>query len=408
MNLEKIIPKQRKKELALATEIITEINKQGHEAMLVGSIAKDTCLRGSKDIDIFIMFSKNTTRKKLEQKGLEIGKKVCQAFGSKAIVHYAEHPYTKTVIKGYDIDLVPCYKLKKGEKIISSVDRSPLHTHYVKKHLIKNNEVRMLKYFMKKIGVYGANIRVRGFSGYLCELLILKYGSFQNVLEKASLWKPREKIDLENHSTLEFNNPLIVIDPVDPERNVAAALHENQYCWFILAARYYIKHKKIPSKTKLMKKRGKFFVIEWKIKEDLEEILWSQLERFQEKVVKQLNFHELSVIDSLVWTDSQKLAQLLIELEVWELPLINDHEGPEAYDQARADSFIEKYGKVVVRGSRLYTEKKREYRKAEPLLKKLLKEPPSHLEKNWKIKTGATTKKTRVYKEYSKKFWKLT
>jgi tRNA nucleotidyltransferase (CCA-adding enzyme) len=406
---EQIVPTEaeREKELALAESIIAEIRELGHDAMLVGSIAKNTCLRGAKDVDIFILFSENTTRKQLEKKGLEIGEKVCKAFGAKPDVHYAEHPYTKTVIEGYDVDIVPCYKLKMGEKIISAVDRSPLHTSYVKKRLEKNNDVRMLKYFMRKIGVYGANIRVRGFSGYLCELLVIHYGSFQNVLETASKWRKGERIDIENHGKAQFSDPLVVIDPVDPERNVAAALNETNYCWFILAARHYLKHGKIPARARIMKARGKFFVVEWKIKREIEEIIWSQLERFEEKVVKLLNFHELSVMDSMVWTDSQTKAQLLVELEVWEMPEVNDHDGPEAYDRERCESFIEKYGKVVVRGARLFTEKKREYRQAMPLLRHVLEETPSHLKSNWRIVEGNEVKKTQVYKEYERKFWKL-
>ena len=31
---------------------------------------------------------------------------------------------------------------------------------------------------MQGIGVYGAEIKVGGFSGYLCELLVMKYGGF--------------------------------------------------------------------------------------------------------------------------------------------------------------------------------------------------------------------------------------
>jgi tRNA nucleotidyltransferase (CCA-adding enzyme) len=44
-------------------------------------------------------------------------------------------------------------------------------------------EVRLLKKFMKGTGVYGAEIKIGGFSGYLCELLILKYRSFAQTIE---------------------------------------------------------------------------------------------------------------------------------------------------------------------------------------------------------------------------------
>jgi tRNA nucleotidyltransferase (CCA-adding enzyme) len=402
-------PQERKKDLELAEKIIQEIKKQGFDSMLVGSIAKDTYLHGDKDLDVFVLFPKSFSRKKLEKKGLEIGEKVCKSLGVKPVVHYAEHPYTKTVFKGYDVDLVPCYSLKPGEKIISAVDRSPLHTEFIQNHLTPKqcNDVRKLKYFMKQIGVYGANIRVRGFSGYLCELLVLHYGSFEKVLKAAAKWRPGVFIDFEKHGSKQFEDPLTVIDPVDPERNVAAALTEQNYCWFILASRHFLKHKKIPKKTKLRKERGKFFVVEWKIKKEVEEIIWSQLERFQEKVDKLMEKHEFLVIDSQVWTDSEKTAQLLLEMEVWRLPKTNDHRGPPVYEKQRTRNFIEKYGKALVKGNRVVTEKKRDFHHAEDLLRELLKETPSHLTRNWKIKTGESVKKTRVFKEYSKKFWKL-
>lgn len=406
--MEEIIPteKEKQKDMETAKKIIKEINNLGHKATLVGSIAKDTYLKGSKDIDIFIMFPEKTPRKKLEEKGLEIAKKVCEKFNSKPQVKYAEHPYTRTTIDGYDIDIVPCYCIRKGQKIISAVDRSPLHTEYVKKHLDKPNEVRKLKHFMKQIGVYSAKISVRGFSGYLCELLIIEYGSFDEVLKAASEWTYGTHIDLEDHGTQEFEDPLIVIDPVDTERNVAAALTEENYAWFILASRYYLKHSHIPRKTKIYSKRGKFYVLEWKIKEEIEEIIWSQLERFQEKLIKQLEMREFSVIDSIVWTDSESTAQILLELEVWELPPVNDHQGPEVYDSLATERFIEKYGKAIVKGNRVYTEKKREYRKAKDLLKAMIKESPSHLSTKCKIHEGA--KDTRAYKEYEKRYWKLS
>jgi len=402
-------PNERKKDLELAERVIGEVEKLGFDAMLVGSIAKNTYLHGDKDLDVFILFPKTVPRKKLEKKGLEIGRKVCKNLGVKPDVHYAEHPYTKAVLGNYEIDIVPCYKLTPGDRIISAVDRSPLHTKYIQENLSPQqcDEVRKLKYFTKKINAYGANIRVRGFSGYLCELLVLHYGSFRSVLEAASNWRAGKIIDVKKHGRKKFGEPLIVIDPVDPERNVAAALTEQNYCWFILAARYFLKHGKIPKKAGLRKQRGKFFVVEWGIKREVEEIIWSQLERFQEKVCKFMEAHEFLVIDSAVWTDSEKTAQLLLEMEVWQLPETNDHQGPPVYEKKRCQNFIEKYGKALVKENRVVTERKREYSQAEDLLRHFLRETPSHLTGNWKIKTGNAAKNTRVFKEYSQKFWRL-
>jgi len=239
--------------------------------------------------------------------------------------------------------------------------------------------------------------------------LVLHYGSFENVLKAASRWERGKRIDIEGKSNERFNAPLVVIDPVDPHRNVAAAVSEQKLCEFILLARYYLKHKTIPKKAKIMKKRGKIYVIEWALKkEEVKEILWSQLERFQDKVVRHLNFHELHCIDSMIWTDAKTKAQLLVELEVWDMPPINDHWGPRVYDIEHSKLFIEKYGKVMVRKNRLVTEKRREYPTAKGLLKDLLKEVPSHLKrKKWTIKEGNAARATEIWQIYSKKFWNL-
>ena len=41
---------------------------------------------------------------------------------------------------------------------------------------------------MRGVGVSGAALTVGGFSGYLCELLVILFGSFEGVLEDAASW----------------------------------------------------------------------------------------------------------------------------------------------------------------------------------------------------------------------------
>ncbi len=71
----------------------------------------------------------------------------------------------------------------------------------MKKHLSlkMRGEVRLLKKFMKGIGVYGAEIKTGGFSGYLCELFVLHYGSFVKTLEAFARHKQRIVVDIEGH-----------------------------------------------------------------------------------------------------------------------------------------------------------------------------------------------------------------
>src|SRR5206468_712277 len=90
------------------------------------------------------------------------------------------------------------------------------------------------------IGVYGAEAKVLGFSGYLCELLILKYASFRGVLDSSLSWRPGTVIVLEGPPARTFPEPLIVVDPVDPNRNVASAVGIEQLATFVHAAREYL------------------------------------------------------------------------------------------------------------------------------------------------------------------------
>jgi tRNA nucleotidyltransferase (CCA-adding enzyme) len=105
------------------------------------------------------------------------------------------------VMSGLEADIVPSTEVgdpsKSGEKL--SVERTPLHTRYVKSRLSEcmKDDVRLLKSFFKSIGVYGAESHVGGFSGYVCELLVIRYGSFRKVLEAISRWGPGVYVDVE-------------------------------------------------------------------------------------------------------------------------------------------------------------------------------------------------------------------
>ncbi|HQQ25676.1 MAG TPA: nucleotidyltransferase domain-containing protein, partial [Methanomassiliicoccales archaeon] len=131
--------------------------------MLVGSVAKGTYV-GEPDIDLFVLFPEDVERKDLERVGLRIGQEV---LGGET--RYAEHPYTHGEMDGFEVDLVPCYEVKDASQIRSAVDRTPFHTRFVLSHLDdgKRDQVLLLKQFMKGIGVYGAEAKVQGFSGYL-------------------------------------------------------------------------------------------------------------------------------------------------------------------------------------------------------------------------------------------------
>ena len=154
---------------------------------------------------------------------------------------YAEHPYINATIDSIDVDLVPCYNVASAAHIQSAVDRTPFHTRYITDKINGLvDDVLLLKRFAKAGGIYGSDQMTEGFSGYLCELLVLHYGGFTPLLRAASEWGPHLKIDIEHHAAKEFDEPLIVIDPVDPRRNVAAAVSIDRMAEFVELARGYL------------------------------------------------------------------------------------------------------------------------------------------------------------------------
>ena len=123
------------------------------EALAVGSVAKNTWLSGKSDIDIFIHFPITTPMEELKEKGLYLAYKANDALNGKASEHYASHPYLTSLIDGIEVDIVPCYKINDGSELRSAVDRTILHTKYIKKHLSSSqeSEVLLLKKFMDSV-----------------------------------------------------------------------------------------------------------------------------------------------------------------------------------------------------------------------------------------------------------------
>ncbi|MGZ7160978.1 MAG: CCA tRNA nucleotidyltransferase, partial [Methanobacterium sp.] len=208
LNAIKPTKEEKEKVMSLSNKLINVINDIAREngidaeAVLVGSVAKDTWLHARADIDIFIKFPLNTSENDLKELGLKIGRKCIQKMHGKHELRFASHPYVTGFIEGYEIDFVPCYTIENADELKSAVDRTILHTEYVNKKLKEEqkDEVLLLKKFMESIHTYSAEAKVGGFSGYLCELLIINYGTFVDVLETASeKWSPKTTIDIENY-----------------------------------------------------------------------------------------------------------------------------------------------------------------------------------------------------------------
>lgn len=331
------------------------------EAVLVGSVAKKTYLRGKSDIDIFISFPLSTDKNDLKEIGLDLAHKCCDAFNAEPHHQFASHPYVTTEIEEFKIDFVPCYRIEDGSQLKSAVDRTILHTKYVQANLREgqNEEVLLLKRFMDMTGTYGSEFKVGGFAGYLCELLIIKYGTFENTLKEASNWQFGHVIDLMDYGTASnFKDPLVCIDPTDKNRNVGAALRLDKYSQFIQSARNYLSSdKKSKYFYPLAKDLNKDAILEEfksrksnmvAIKFDIPQIpldtLHPQLKKTADSLERILNSNDFLVFQSGYWTDEKNFAIILLELAVFKLNDIKIHKGPKVFIKQACDNFIEKFG----------------------------------------------------------------
>jgi tRNA nucleotidyltransferase (CCA-adding enzyme) len=349
----------------LEQKVTDACKQEGVEAKVrvEGSVAKDTWLKENPDIDIFMRLPTIIPRKNLGDIGLKIARKA--AAGYEQLERFAEHPYLEICIKGYHADIVPCYDAKLGEWQ-SATDRTPYHTDYIKKHLSQHlrGEVRLLKRFMQSIGVYGAEIKVGGFSGYLCELLVINYGSFSGAVEAFAHYKGRVIIDIEkfyverqNELALLFPEPLVIVDPVDRGRNVASAVQSEKLYEFIGAARAFLKNPSetyfYPPKTellgieelkKLLESSGSatIFLVVSQVKA-VPDVLWGQLYKTKRSLRKLMELSDFRVLRDAVWSNEKNLSVFLFELESQVLPNIKKHLGPPLHREAECESFLAKY-----------------------------------------------------------------
>jgi tRNA nucleotidyltransferase (CCA-adding enzyme) len=328
-----------------------------------GSVAKDTWLRENPDIDIFVRLPISIPRKKLGEVGLKIARKAAGSYPQ--VERFAEHPYLQIVVEGYRVDIVPCYDAKPGEWQ-SATDRTPYHTDYIKKHFTTGlrNEVRLLKSFMQSTGVYGAEIKVGGFSGYLCELLIMRYGSFGETIEAFAHYSKRVVVDIKDHYagrqrelSLLFPEPLVIVDPVDKGRNVASAVQPEKLYSFVAASRAFLQKPDsaffFPPKTRALPlERLKtlleshdlsivFLVIDQV--PSVPDVLWGQLYRTKRSLHKLIELNDCKILKDAVWSNEKNLSIFIFELEQQILPKIKKHLGPPLEREPECKSFLEKY-----------------------------------------------------------------
>ncbi|MGC8479878.1 MAG: CCA tRNA nucleotidyltransferase [Candidatus Micrarchaeia archaeon] len=323
----------------MVTSNLKEIVPDNVEIMVTGSVSRGTNIKGNSDIDIFLLFRSGTTKEKLTSLGLSYGKALVKNKNDSYEIKYAEHPYVRVYLNslGVKADIVPALKIQNLEEMATSVDRTPLHTKFINEELTEKqkDDVRLLKYFLKGHLIYGAESKTSGFSGYLCELLIYNLGSLKNLFEWSTtlklpclLNKGYEIKENEKESIFKkFNSDFVIIDPVDPNRNVAAVLSKESLSRFILASRKFInmpskeyftglKFSSIQAKNyidKFIKKTGlDLYLIKFKVPKKSEDIIWPQIKKCSNIISDYLTKNQFEVYFSLQWITDNNGAILLI------------------------------------------------------------------------------------------------
>jgi len=316
------LPEEERAIVALAEEVMAKCGEEGRrlgatfQPVLVGSVSKGTANKGA-DIDVFLRFPLDVPLEKMEKVALAVGKAVIPD----GRCWYAQHPYVKGMYKGSEVEIVPCFDVVPdgdGLKKMSPVDRTPHHTRYIMEHLpvALRDDVRLFKQFLKGIGVYGAEIRIQGFAGYLVELVVMRYGGFEKTLEAiATQWRRGTRLamdDVQIGRAPVFDSALTFIDPVDVTRNVASALSEHNMMLLIEASGDFLKDPtpryffptpfrqmtKQELETALARINGMMMGVDIPVPDMVDDIIYSQLQKAEKAIAKKCGEHGFLVLRS--------------------------------------------------------------------------------------------------------------
>jgi tRNA nucleotidyltransferase (CCA-adding enzyme) len=370
------------------------ISKRGLKAepVLVGSVAKGTYLK-DPDLDLFIMFPMDVPLGAVERDVLALGEAILEAPEKR----YAQHPYLRGKYKGLDTEVVPCYKVAKASAKMSAVDRTPFHTKYVMERVRpgQRDEVRLFKAFLKGIGIYGAEIAVEGFSGYLCELMVLKFGTFRDILKAAAHFDRKVRLRLDEGKFPALSASFVFIDPVDPERNVAASVSDNSFSVLIHASDAYlmapsenfffprpIEVRSSEAVIKTVREHGTEVVgVELPVPVVVEDIYASQVSKAERAVEELLERTGFPMVKGRAFVVERPLegrkgkAILVLETGVKELSAMHIHQGPEVGHTNEKD-FLDAWkdhprraGRPHIKDRRWVVYVKREFRRPAEVIK---------------------------------------
>jgi hypothetical protein len=143
-----------------------KLNNLNVKIFLAGSVAKKTSI-DNKELDVYLLHEDN-----------ELIHKIITSINWTYTEHKAISKYITVNFNNYYIDIVPMSK-NTNNTMLASLK----HVAYIKKHLKYPKEVIKLKKYLIKTKLYHSVIE-GGFSGYICELLLIRFTTFKNLFKK--------------------------------------------------------------------------------------------------------------------------------------------------------------------------------------------------------------------------------
>lgn len=362
-------------------------------ALVAGSGGRGTYLPDRLDLDLFLLFPPTMGRPELAASGRQIG----LALLAETETRYAEHPYLRGRFEGFQVDAVPGYAVTDPSHPLSAVDRTPFHQEYLLRDQTPAmvDQIRLAKQFLRSLGIYGSEARTAGFSGYLVELLIHRFGTLQALLGTAASWRVPVKLvsTAGARPAVPEDVALVLDDPVDPGRNVATALSRAHLGLFIVAAGEYLARPSERAFTlhpaprldpaeagRRVEHRGTHVAVLPLPRPDLvDDILYPQLVKAEHALADEATRSGFGVIGTASAADARR-ALVVIELDHARVPTVRLQDGPPAGID-RVGSFLEKWadpqatvlqGPYVTADGKLAVETARPHREFETALRPVL------------------------------------
>jgi tRNA nucleotidyltransferase (CCA-adding enzyme) len=362
-----------------------------------GSIAKETFLKDDYDIDLFIRYNveyKNKDISNITQNILEL---LCKQIKTKITrIHGSRDYYQFDLIKNKKIlafEIIPVMLIHSSNYIEAEniTDLSPEHVTWVQKYTAKKPEliedIRVAKRFCKANNVYGAESYINGFSGHILDILIIHYGSFVNLLKVFSKYEYNDLnkpiiIDTEKNlinplKELNTNRitTLIIVDPIQKNRNSAAALSKEKLWMFITATKEFLKKPDIKffeikkfninmeiknsiKKNKISTKDTNIIKLEMKTVEGSKDVIGTKALKAFTNIITQLELNDFKVIDNnwnFNYNTKSANAFIILNKEISKEII---QEGPPIQSTNNYNTFVQKHNelrhKTFIKNNRIY------------------------------------------------------